>query len=54
MTTKEARELVESREKLDPNYEEAVELCIENDSAKAKPDPKVEVKAKPKAKAEVK
>ena len=31
MTIKEARELVESCEKLNPDYAKAVELCIEDD-----------------------
>ena len=31
MDIKEARVLVESREKLDPDYAKAVEMCIEDD-----------------------
>ena len=47
MNIKEARALVESYEKLDPNYKEAVEMCIEDDK------PKVKSKVKPKVKIEV-
>lgn len=60
MNLKEARALVDSREKLDPNYAKAVEMCIEDDktetedkakdSIDAEVDVKVEVKPKRKVK----
>ena len=34
MDIKKARALVESREKLNPDYEEAVAVCIEDDKIK--------------------
>lgn len=34
MDIKKARALVESREKLDPDYKEAVAMCIEGDKIK--------------------
>ena len=40
MTIKEARELVDSRKKDDPNYAKAVKLCIKDDEAKAKVEAK--------------
>lgn len=59
MTIKEARELVESYEKLHPDYKKAVKMCIEDDKPKVeKPEVKAEVKVKskvePKVKTEVK
>lgn len=65
MDIKKARELVESREKLDPDYKKAVAMCIEDDKPKVEKSkvskPKVEKPKvdkskveKPKAKAEVK
>ena len=45
MNIKEARVLVESREKLDPDYAEAVKMCIEDDEAKAVQKSPSEVKS---------
>ena len=48
MNVKEARALVDSRVKDDPNYAKAVEICIEDDKVEVKP--KVESSPKKKAK----
>lgn len=47
MTIKEARELVESHKKDDPNYAKAVEICIKDDKVEVKP----KVKSSPEKKA---